>query len=140
MSQEENNKSLMHRWYDEMWTPCNFDLITELAGPNYTRHDLMGTRTVTAEEYRDSLKAFASEWEISKFNYFLMAEKNFVTSIGSWVVNNVDGQGGSAQWDWVQCFRVENNRLVETWLPAMGGNDVKWEAADVPAQSALVSL
>ena len=74
MSQEENNKSLMRRWYDEMWQPCNFDLIPELAGPHYTRHDMMGTRTVTGEEYRDSLKMFGATWTIRDFNYFLMSE------------------------------------------------------------------
>ncbi len=140
MSQEENNKSLMRRWYDEMWTPCNFDLIPELAGPNYTRHDMMGTRTVTGEEYRDSLKGFASDWTISNFHYFLMSEANFITSIGSWTVQNIDGQGGSGQWDWVQIFRIEDGRLVETWLPAMGGNDVKWTADDVPSQDRIVRL
>ncbi len=140
MSQEEDNKSLMRRWYDEMWEPCNFDLIPELAGPHYTRHDIMGTRTVTAEEYRDSLKMFGATWTISDFNYFLMSEGNFITSIGSWVVNDFDGQGNSAQWDWVQCFRVENGKLVETWLPGMGGTDVKWSADDVPKQDLLVSI
>ncbi len=137
MSQAEENKALMRRWYDEMWTPRNFDLITELAGPNYTRHDLMGTRTVTAEEYRDSLKSFAQEWEISNFNYFLMSEGSFITAIGSWVVGNFDGQGGSTQWDWVQCFRVDDGKLVETWLPGMGGSDVQWAKEDIPSQSLL---
>ena len=126
MTQEADNKALMRRWYDEMWEPCNFALIPELAGPNYTRHDLMGTRTVTAEEYRDQLTAFGAEWKITDFNYFLMAEKNFVTSIGSWIID------GKQQWDWVQTFRVEGGKLVETWLPAMGGNDVRWTAADIP--------
>lgn len=124
--QAEQNKALMRRWYDEMWANCNFDLITELAGPNYTRHDLMGTRTVTAEQYRDQLASFASEWKISDFNYFLMAEQDYVTAIGSWVID------GSQQWDWVQTFRVENGKLVETWLPGMGGNDQKWTADDIP--------
>lgn len=138
MSQAERNKSLMHRWYDEMWQPCNFDLIPELAGPQYTRHDMMGTRTVTGEEYRDSLKMFGANWTISDFNYFLMSEGNFITSIGSWKVNNFDGNGAIEQWDWVQCFRIEDNKLVETWLPSMGGKDQKWDGSDVPAQSILV--
>ena len=137
-SQEENNKSLMRRWYDEMWQPCNFDLIPELTGPHYTRHDMMGTRTVTGEEYRDSLKMFGATWTIRDFNYFLMSEGNFITSIGSWVVENFDGQGAEAQWDWVQSFRVEDDRLVETWLPAMGGTDTQWAASDIPAQNILV--
>lgn len=133
MTAESNNKALMTRWYDEMWAERNFDLITELAGPNYTRHDMMGTRTVTAEEYRDSLKAFATEWRFTDFHYFLMSEKNFITAIGSWKVHNADGNDGVEQWDWVQTFRVENNKLVETWLPGMGGKDVAWSKDEIPA-------
>lgn len=128
MSKEEANKALLKRWYDEMWGKLNFDLLPELAGPNYTRHDLMGTRTITAEEYRDQCKGYASDWKISDFHYFVMAEGDYVTSIGTWVVN------GDMQWDWVQTFRVENGKLVETWLPAMGGNDVKWTKEDIPEQ------
>ncbi len=48
------------------------------------------------------------------FNYFLMSEENYITAIGSWKVHNVDGKGGVEQWDWVQTFRVEDNKLVET--------------------------
>lgn len=126
MSQTEQNKALMRRWYDEMWANCNFALIPDLAGPEYTRHDMMGTRTVTAVEYRDQLMSFAAEWTISDFKYFLMAEGDFVTAIGSWKID------GDQQWDWVQTFRVANGKLVETWLPGLGGNDVQWQASDIP--------
>ena len=125
-SREEANKALLRRWYDEMWSQCAFELIPELAGPLYTRHDVVGTRTVTAEEYRDQLLESAKEWTISDFRYFLMAEGDYVTAIGSWKIN------GAMQWDWVQTFRVEAGRLVETWLPAMA-TDGQWTEADIPA-------
>ena len=41
MSREEANKAVLRRWYDEMWTHCAFDLIPEIAGPSYTRHDVV---------------------------------------------------------------------------------------------------
>ncbi len=125
MSKEEDNKALMRRWYDEMWSHCRFELIPELAGPVYTRHDIVGTRAVTAEEYRDQMLAVAKDWEISDFNYFLMAEGDYVTAIGSWKIN------GAMQWDWVQTFRVEAGKLVETWLPAMA-TEGKWKAEEIP--------
>ncbi len=127
MSQEEVNKAVLRRWYDEMWAHCAFELIPEIAGPNYTRHDLVGTRTVTAEEYRDQLNQSSKDWKISDFRYFLMAEGDFVTAIGSWKVN------GAMQWDWVQSFRIENGKIVETWLPAMA-TEGKWTADDIPGQ------
>ena len=125
MSREEDNKALLRRWYDEMWQSCNFELIPEIAGPNYTRHDMVGTRRVTAEEYRDQLLETSKAWKISDFRYFLMAEGDYVTAIGSWKVND------AMQWDWVQTFRIENGKIVETWLPAMA-TEGKWQASDIP--------
>jgi hypothetical protein len=73
MTREEENKALMRRWYDEMWARLDFALIPELAGPTYTRHDVRGTRDVTAEAYRDELLAVATLWTISDFSYHLIA-------------------------------------------------------------------
>lgn len=126
MGREEANKALMRRWYDEMWANLDFDLIPELAGPTYVRHDVRGTREVTAEEYRDELVPMKGQWEISDFHYFLMAEGDYVTAIGTWKIN------GAMQWDWVQTFRVEKGRLVETWLPAMA-TEGKWQTSEIPA-------
>ena len=87
MSKQEDNKALMRRWYDEMWANLDFERIPELAGPIYTRHDLRGTRSVTAEEYRDEVLPMKGQWEITDFKYFLMAEGDYVTSIGTWKIN-----------------------------------------------------
>ena len=35
------------------------------------------------------------------------------------------------QWDWVQTFRVEGGKLVETWLPAMA-TEGKWALDEIP--------
>lgn len=125
MSKEEDNKALMRRWYDEMWANLDFALIPELAGPVYTRHDVRGTRSVTAEAYRDELLPMQGQWTISDFRYFLMAEGDYVTSVGTWKINN------QMQWDWVQTFRVEGGKLVETWLPAFDA-DGKWQLDEIP--------
>jgi predicted SnoaL-like aldol condensation-catalyzing enzyme len=125
MTREESNKALLRRWYDEMWRHCRFELIPELAGPSYTRHDVVGLRTVTAEEYRDQLLATSKDWKVSDFSYFLMAEGDYVTSIGTWKIND------AMQWDWVQTFRIENGKLVETWLPAFA-TEGRWTAAEIP--------
>jgi hypothetical protein len=108
----ERSKEALRRWYDDMWAKKDFALVPELAGPLYTRHETSGTRVVTAEEYRDSLLALADA-EIEDLRYHLVAEGERVVAIGSWRFN---GQ----QWDWVQAFRVEDDKLVETWLSGIG--------------------
>ena len=109
----EQTKAVLRRWYDEMWAEQNFDLIPELAGPNYVRHEMNGTRTITADEYRDQLNQVGQGWTITDFRYTLVAENDLVTAIGSWKLNG-------AHWDWVQTFRVEHGKLVETWLSGIG--------------------
>ena len=112
MTTSERSKEALRRWYDDMWAKKDFALVPELAGPLYTRHETSGTRVVTAEEYRDSLLALADA-EIEDLRYHLVAEGDRVVAIGSWRFN---GQ----QWDWVQAFRVEDDKLVETWLSGIG--------------------
>ena len=118
----DETKDLLHRWYGEMWGPGNADLIMELAGPVYTRHEMSGTRKVTAEEYRDQTARFLSSVSIHDLHYGLVAEGDKVCAIGSWRVLGLpdDETGKGKQWDWVQLFRAEEGRLVETWLSGIG--------------------
>ena len=74
MSREDQNKALMRRWYDEMWANLDFAKIPELAGPNYTRHDVRGTRVVTAQEYRDELLPVAQTHGIQNWRQRLGVE------------------------------------------------------------------
>ena len=52
----EETKAVLRRWYDEMWSQKNPDLVTELAGPDYVRHEPNGTRSLTAREYQEQLR------------------------------------------------------------------------------------
>ncbi len=101
--------------YDPYVPPAHFlthgvqAVVPEIAGPIYTRHEANGTRQVTAEEYRDALAGNLSNAVVEDLRYRLIAEDDRVVAIGTW---KIDGQ----QWDWVQAFRVEGGKLVETWL------------------------
>ena len=106
-------RGILTRWYDEMWAKKAFHLVPEIAGPTYVRHEMGGTREISAEDYRDQLLASAQDWEISDFTYRLITEGDFATAIGSWKVNG-------KQWDWVQAFRVADGKIVETWLSGIG--------------------
>ena len=65
MTTAEESKAALVRWYDEMWFRKNFELVPECVGPNYTRHEPGGTRTITAEEYRDFLVEHMGAVEIA---------------------------------------------------------------------------
>ena len=108
----EQSAAVLRRWYDDMWAKKDFALVPELAGPLYTRHETSGTRVISAEDYRDSLLAH-TDADIRDLRYHLIAEGDRVVAIGSWTFNG-------DQWDWVQAFRVEGGKLVETWLSGIG--------------------
>ena len=136
MGPAPGNKAILTRWYDQMWAKCDFDLIPEIAGPIYTRNDTGGPhRAYTAEQHRDTLKAVGKDWKISDFRYFLIGEDDLVIAVGTWKM------GARRQWDWVQAFRIQNGKMVETWLPALGGTDpaivhrptAKWDRSVIPA-------
>ncbi len=113
MSTTEQTRRVLQRWYDDMWFAANWQLVPELAGPIYTRHETGGTSQVSAEDYQVLVRSVCESMTIADGRYRLIAEGDLVTAIGSW---KLDG----TQWDWVQAFRVENDKLVETWLSGVG--------------------
>jgi hypothetical protein len=49
-SLEEKNKAVIRRWIDEMYGQGQFELMPELAGPKYLRHEKTGTFSVDVED------------------------------------------------------------------------------------------
>lgn len=129
------NRATLQRWYNEMWGKCNNALIPEIAAPHYLRHDITGANNLmTSEQYRDLVGLGLHNESVKEFEYFLIAEADYVASLGRYVLNS------GRQWDWVQMFRLENAAMVETWLPGMGGTDIfgypqahnVWTGREVP--------
>lgn len=132
----EKNRATLQRWYNEMWGKCNNVLIPQIAAPKYLRHDITGANNLmTSEQYRDLVGLGLHGESVKEFEYFLVAEDDYVASLGRYVLNS------GRQWDWVQLFRLENAAMVETWLPGMGGTDPfgypqphnVWTGKEVPA-------
>lgn len=135
---EQRNTQTLHRWYTEMWGQCNAELITELAAPKYLRHDVTGANNLlTSEEYQQMTRAGTAGREVEDFTYYLAAEGDYVGTLGRYI------RDGNDQWDWVQLFRLEDGFLCETWLPSMGGNEVRayanpdlaWAGTELPTES-----
>lgn len=109
MSTTDETKAVLRRWYDEMWGQQNWRLVTEIAGPTYTRHETGGTTVLSAEEYQAIVQGVCDNMTVSDLVYDLIGEGDRVVALGQW---KLDGD----QWDWVQAFRVEHGKIVETWL------------------------
>lgn len=123
MSTTDETRRVLQRWYDDMWFARNWELVPELAGPVYTRHETGGTSQVRAEDYQAIVRSVCESMTITDGRYRLIADGDRVAAIGSW---KLDG----TQWDWVQAFRVENGKIVETWLSGVG-TESNWDPAVV---------
>lgn len=142
MSKRERNRATLQRWYDEMWGQCNFELVPDIAAPEYLRHDITGANNLmTSSEYRDMIAFGLAGESVTEFSYHLIAEGDYVCSLGRYILTK------ARQWDWVQLFRLENAAMVETWLPGMGGTDPfgfpqphnVWTGTELPEQSLPLS-
>ncbi|MCL4243154.1 MAG: nuclear transport factor 2 family protein [Dehalococcoidia bacterium] len=103
----EDTLRVIHAWYGMRG---DWKRVTELAGPEYIRHEPTGTRTVTGEQVREELYArgYVIQWE---YNAFAEGDIAFVT----WVARDTP-QGDMSG---VQAYRVADGKLVETWLSAV---------------------
>lgn len=102
-------ESILERWYKEMWGNKNPELVHELLGARYTRHEFGATRCVSRQEYYDQVKSVIAGANLSDLKYSCFSDDDKVCAIGSWRFDE-------SEWNWVQVFRIENGRIVETWL------------------------
>ena len=86
-------------------------------------------------DYADKVVAQSAQFNISNFQCFMIEEGDLLIAVGSWLIND------SKQWDFIQAFRFDGDKIAETWLPSIGGNDdslnlgehSKWPAGVIPA-------
>lgn len=117
---EEANKLLVRRWWDEMYAEQRFEeLMAELAGPEYMRHEATGSWTTTVEQHLQRIKDLYTAGRARqplRISYALVAEGDRVAGWGT-----MRGYRGGATADhsvnsFVQMFRIVEGRLVETWF------------------------
>jgi len=120
MSIEEKNKDVLRRWYDEMWGERKFrELMPELAGSEYLRHEPEGTRTVLNKDYAEEVAKIGEKYpSFDEFKYELIAEGEKVAVVGVFRVSGLVV-------NWVQVFRLKNEKIVETWWSG-SANGVDW--------------
>ena len=126
-SVEEKNKAVIRRWVDEMYAEARWELVEELAGPLYIRHEPSGTFSVTVEEQMALLReryGGREEAQSREGSYELFAEGDKVCMIGSFKGFRIGARAHDV-YNYVQVFRLENGKIVETWFPGFVKN-VEW--------------
>ena len=100
------NALVLHRWYDEIYKEANWQLVPEVAGPNYIRHEI-SEHQMTGEEYsqrlRSLFKIFGGFSDIED-KYEIIAGADKIAVIGKWLDTT-----------FTQAWRVKDGKLVESW-------------------------
>lgn len=125
MSQEETNKALVRRFYDEVWNQNKVEVVDELYAADYTVGNLPPWRKPGAAGLKefvvDNHRMFPDiHYEIG----FMVAEGDTVavywrvtaTHKGDLTgpVGLVRAAGKKVQWDGSSFFRIEHGKIVET--------------------------
>ncbi len=102
----EDTLRVIHDWYGMSgdWTR-----VTELAGPEYIRHEPAGKRTVTGEQVREELNArgYTIQWE---YNAFAEGDIAFVT----WVARDTPQAG-------LTIYASRDGVIAERWQAPLPG-------------------
>src|ERR1051325_10070767 len=122
-AEEERNKALVRRFYDEVWNRGNVAVVDEVFAPVYQPHDTSALRLPGAERADEQKKV--AEFVRSTFSDFSLTPE-FLVAEGDRVVARWTLRGkptglisilaaGRVETSGVNIFRFENGKGVEIW-------------------------
>jgi len=118
---EDTNKLVLRRWWEEMYSGHRIEeLMPQLAGPGYVRHEPTGSWVTTIPDHLNRVKGLyvsADDKPRPRWRYQTLAEGEYAVGWGT-----MRGYRGGASKDdevysWAQLFRFAEGKLVETWFP-----------------------
>ena len=116
----EEVRAIFDRW-EEVWHHGKLELVSETVGPTYVRHGAQGTRTVTAEEYREEIAATRKKMPDIRFTMHDGATQGDKVWF-RWTLNATNAETGKPVTQaGLQVYRVANGKLVETWAATLSG-------------------
>ena len=115
--EERTNLKTYQLWAEEVWGNGKLELVKQLVAPEYIRHDLMGDRVVTPEEYieeiKEGLKFLGSGDYVGKTQAISAKDDLvWVRSSGASTDPKVGNKGSIRS---LQVYRFVNGKLAETW-------------------------
>ena len=120
MSKEENNKSIVGRWFTDFWgKTCNLGIVDELAAPDMLlQYSLHAPRKGHAD-----IKSFMADFRkaFPDLNFWgaadLIAEGDYVTVMTPRVYKDKNGADYTSTW--FDTWHFVDGKADEHWDPAM---------------------
>ena len=119
----EQNKTLVRRFYDEVWNLGNTDFAHEVFAEDYVRHDLRPTEALPGpagqKKIADDFRAAFPDLEVVVD--LVVGEEDFV--VGRWTASGtqrgpwgaLEPTGRRATFSAVNIFRFEDGKVAEIW-------------------------
>ncbi|MBS2127066.1 ester cyclase [Burkholderia thailandensis] len=108
-------RSLFDRW-ERVWNHDELDLVPTCVAPQYLRHEEAGDRIVTPESYAAEivkLKKERPDFQIVAYDHAFQGDRAWYRVGMTWT----DQSSGQVQTRaCVQGYRIEDGKLVETWV------------------------
>ena len=115
MSDEFTLRGLFDRW-ERVWHEGKYDLIPDCVAPLYIRHDEVGDRTVTREDYAAELAKLRHDrpdLRIVVYDHMLQSDRAWYRFTMKWTDQ---GSGEIRTRAGLQAYRCEHGKLAETWV------------------------
>jgi steroid delta-isomerase-like uncharacterized protein len=117
------NKALISRFYEEVWSRGNLDVADEVFAADYERHDLRPTEAIPGPAGQKSIAAdFRAAFpDLRWIVDLLVAEGDYV--VGRWTAEGthrgpwgtIAATGRPMKLSGVNIFRFENGKVAEIW-------------------------
>jgi steroid delta-isomerase-like uncharacterized protein len=119
----EQNKALVRRFYDEVWSKGNVDAADDIFAADYVRHDLRPGNPLTGPAGQKKIAAdFRAAFpDLRQTIDLIVAEGDLVVARWTMEGTNTGPWGGVAPTDkhakiaGVNIFRIANGKVVELW-------------------------
>jgi steroid delta-isomerase-like uncharacterized protein len=119
----EDNKTLVRRFYEEVWDQGNTEFAYEVFADDYVRHDLRATDALPGPEGQkkiaDDFRAAFPDLRVTVD--LVIGEGDYV--VGRWTMNGTHSRpwgateptGRRATFSGVNIYRFENGKVAEIW-------------------------
>lgn len=120
-TQQEVNKALATRFYNEVWFSRNPDVVDEIIAPNYTIHDIGDNKGLTepAAMQKEIAEMFWNNGNMSGTIDFQIAEGDLVATRWQWDFEPTSwwmkALGGRRPLPIINVFRFDDGKVVEIW-------------------------
>jgi steroid delta-isomerase-like uncharacterized protein len=119
----EEHRSLVRRFYDEVWNQGNVEFANEVFAPDYVRHDLRPTQALPggAGQAKIAAEFRAAFPDLRMVVDLVLAEDDLVAARWTTEGTNTAAWGGRsptgkhAVFSGVNIFRFQGGKVVELW-------------------------